>query len=164
VRAPPTRRVSGLHAASGITAWDAEGEASSGVLAGWQARDSPDPDNRCSHSMNHKNAGNEAPYLPAPRRLPGRHGRHSVALALIGHKALTLLIGRAHYHPRVLWGTSFFPGREPSEEVSIRELGAIAVIRSHLAPSAVPGVYLSPAASGLGPCSVRAPTGLCFQT
>ena len=45
-------------------------------------------------------------------------------------------------------------------EVSIRELGAIAVIRSHLAPSAVPGVYLSPAASGLGPGSVRAPTNI----
>ncbi|KAI4571903.1 hypothetical protein MJG53_014009 [Ovis ammon polii x Ovis aries] len=114
--------------------------------------------------MNDYNAGNAAPYLPAPRGLPGKHGRHSVALALIGHNALTLLIGQAHYHPRVLWGTSSFPGREPSEEVSIQELGAIDVIRAHLAPSAVTGVHLSPAASGLGPCSVRSPTGLGART
>lgn len=89
---------------------------------GRQTRDSPDADNRGSRSMNDYNAGNAAPYLPRREDCRGKHGRHSVALALIGHNARPSDWPEAHYHPRVLWGTSSFPGREPSEEVVCKEL------------------------------------------
>lgn len=162
MRAPPTERVSRLHAASGITASDAEG--------GLQWHTSRQADQRF--------ARRRQPRFSQHERLQRwQRGAISPRAARSCREAWTSLCGPgsdwSQRSDASDWPSSLpsqgalghfsFPGREPSE-VSIQELGAIDVIRAHLAPSAV--TEGPPVASGVGPwpCSLRSPTGLGART